>query len=108
MNDREATEFPANRSSMNNIMNSPEKNKRANNGNYQDQKGSAEYDVGCCMKPCCGSVRRLINFIGASAALVNLSLDISYAIKTPYIMKMIFVLTCFFILFRVIVTLIAG
>ena len=60
------------------------------------------------MKPCCGSVRRLINFIGASAALVNLSLDISYAIKTPYIMKMIFVLTCFFILFRIIVTLIAG
>jgi hypothetical protein len=96
---------PANRSSMNNIMNSPEKNMRANKGNYQD---NAEYDVGCCMKPCCGSVRRLINFIGASAALVNLSLDISYAIKTPYIMKMIFVLTCFFILFRIIVTLIAG
>lgn len=53
-------------------------------------------------------MRRLINLMGAIAALINLSLDIVYAYKIPYVMKMIFIITCIFILMRIIFTFVAG
>ena len=50
----------------------------------------------------------MINFVGACSALLNAVLDIVYAYKTPYVMKMIFLLTCVFILVRVVFTFVIG
>jgi len=50
----------------------------------------------------------VINFVGACSALLNAVLDIVYAYKTPYVMKMIFLLTCVFILVRVVFTFVMG
>ena len=50
----------------------------------------------------------MINFVGACAALLNAVLDIVYAYKTTYVMKMIFLLTCAFILVRIVFTFVMG
>ena len=50
-------------------------------------------------------MRRLINTIGAIAALLNVALDIVYAYKISYVIKMIYVLTCGFLVVRIVFTL---
>lgn len=89
---------------MNNLMGAPQIQKQENG--LQDP--DLVFDKSFCFQPFCVSVRRLINLIGAIAALINLALDIVYAYKIPYVMKMIFIITCIFILLRIIFTFVAG
>lgn len=53
----------------------------------------------------CTCFRRVINYIGAIAALLNVSLDIVYATKVTYSLRLIYILTCLFIISRIMVTL---
>jgi len=69
---------------------------------------NAEFEKHACFRPCCASIRWMINLIGAFGALVNVILDIFYAYTTSYTIKMIFIITCGLILTRIIVIFLVG
>ena len=48
--------------------------------------------------------RKLINFIGAIIAIVNMALDIVYAYQTPYQNVLLFEMTCITLVVRLIFT----
>jgi len=56
-------------------------------------------------RPACVNTRRLINVIGAFAALMNAGLDIVYAYKISFSLKLMYIMVCIFLVLRIVVTL---
>lgn len=54
------------------------------------------------------NLRRVISFCGAIAGLLNQTLDIVYAYKIQYVMKMVYIITCLFLILRFIFTITIG
>ena len=52
--------------------------------------------------------RRFINLVGAMACVVNCAFDVIYAFKVEYMTKSLFYFTCFFLVVRLVVTLLVG
>ena len=56
-------------------------------------------------RPACVNTRRMINVIGAFAALLNAALDIVYAYKISFQLKIMYILMCVFLVVRIVFTL---
>lgn len=70
--------------------------------------GGMEFERHWCFGPKCTSCRRILNVVGAVAALANAAVDVIYAYRTRYVLASIFKLTCAFLILRVLGTVGAG
>jgi hypothetical protein len=66
---------------------------------------SAEFEKHFYFRQTCVNIRRLINVTGAFAALLNVALDIVYAYKISFQLKIMYILMCVFLAVRIVFTL---
>ena len=59
-------------------------------------------------RPTCVNIRKVINVFGAFAALLNAALDIVYAYKISFQLKLMYILMCVFLVVRIVFTLGIG
>lgn len=71
-------------------------------------EGTSKFEKHFLFRPCCVNLRRTISFLGALAGLLNQVLDIVYAYKIEYILKMVYIVTCTALVLRFLMTLAIG
>mmetsp|Transcript_15570 Transcript_15570/g.23885 ORF Transcript_15570/g.23885 Transcript_15570/m.23885 type:complete len:282 (-) Transcript_15570:842-1687(-) len=71
----------------------------------QPENHGFHFEKEFCFRPFCINFRRLINYLGAVLAILNMALDVVYAYQIPYQESLLFQLTYGALLLRLLVTL---
>lgn len=80
----------------------------ARSSNEEFGANTAEFKKHACFNPTCVYFRRFINLMGAFLSLFNAGIDIAYVYRTTYVLKLIFTITCAFLVIRIVITLLIG